>query len=80
MDQPKHPKKKNKLNSYAKFSGIAFQMIAIILLGAFVGVKMDQHFPNEQDIWTISITFVAVIVSVVTVIRSINSATNNKKE
>lgn len=79
MGQPKLPKKKNKLNSYAKFSGIAFQMIGIILLGAFVGVKMDRHFPNKHDIWTITITFVAVLISVVTVIRSINSATNTKK-
>lgn len=77
MDQPKPPKKREKLHKYARFSGIAFQMIAIILLGAYVGVKLDQNFPNENDLWTITITFVAVIISVITVIRNINSASNS---
>ncbi len=79
MNRQKSRNGKNKLNSYARFSGIAFQMIAIILLGTFAGMKLDRRFPNEFDLWTIILTFIAVIISVVTVIRSINRATKNNE-
>ena len=47
MDRQKHPKKKNQLNSYARFSGIAFQMMVIIGLGCWGGVKLDESYPND---------------------------------
>ena len=32
---------KNNLNNYAKYSGIAFEMLGIIFLGVWGGIKLD---------------------------------------
>ena len=60
---------KDKLNSYARFSGIAIQMFAIIAVGTFVGVKLDERYPNEHNIYTLVLSLLSVIMSIVYVIR-----------
>lgn len=62
---------KDKLNSYARFSGIAIQMFAIIAVGTFVGVKLDERYPNEHNIYTLVLSLLSVIMSIVYVIRRI---------
>ena len=32
---------KNNLNNYAKYSGVAFEMLGIIFLGVWGGIKLD---------------------------------------
>jgi len=66
-------KPKKPLNTYAKYSGILFQMIAIVFIGSFIGVKLDQKFPNEHSAYTIIVSFCSVVVSVYFVIKQINS-------
>lgn len=65
------PKKNNSLNNYAKYSSIAFQMIAIVAIGSFVGVKIDDHFGNENNLWTIILSLCSTILAVIFVIRRI---------
>jgi F0F1-type ATP synthase membrane subunit a len=62
---------KDKLNSYARFSGIAIQMFTIIAVGTFVGVKLDEHFPNTHNLYTLTLSLGSVIMSIVYVIRRI---------
>ena len=49
--QEKKPKNQEKtaksLSNYAKYSSLAFQMIAIILIGVFGGIKLDQWLEYE---------------------------------
>lgn len=57
----KQEKRKNQLTNYAKYSNIAFQMIGIILVGVFGGMKLD-----EMVNWTFPVfTFVLTIFSVI---------------
>ncbi len=77
MGLQKHPKKKNSFNSYARFSGIAFQMIAIVMVGSFIGVKLDDKFPNEHNWYTLALSLASVILSVIFVIRNINLASKD---
>jgi len=76
MKQQK-PRKENQFNAYARYSGIVFQMLAIIVVGSFIGVKLDENFPNDRNLFTISLALVSVIVSVIIVIRNINSASKD---
>ncbi len=76
MSQQK-PLKEKGFNSYARFTSIVFQMIAIIFVGTFVGMKLDEKFPNENNWFTIALAFSAVILSVVIVIRNINAASKD---
>ncbi|MCK0114474.1 AtpZ/AtpI family protein [Gelidibacter sp. F63206] len=72
------PKRDNPLNSYAKYSSIAIQMFAIIGIGSFIGVKIDDHYGNENNLWTIILSLTSTIVAVVFVIRRIIA--NSKDE
>ncbi|WP_400075845.1 AtpZ/AtpI family protein [Winogradskyella sp. R77965] len=62
---------KDRLNSYARFSGIAIQMFTIIAVGTFIGVKLDKKYPNEHNLYTLLLTLSSVIASIVYVIRRI---------
>lgn len=76
---PPKQKKNSALNTYAKYSAIAFQMLAIIGIGSFVGVKCDAYFGLENNLWTIILSLCATILAVVFVIRRIiaNSKTDD---
>jgi F0F1-type ATP synthase assembly protein I len=75
----KSEKKGNPLNStYARYSGMAIQMIAVIGVGTFIGVKLDEKFPNEHNLYTIGLSLASVIGSMVLVISQIIS--NSKKD
>lgn len=63
--------KASQLNSYAKYSGIAIQMFAIIGIGSFIGVKLDEHFNNKGNLWTIIFSLSSTILAIVFVIRRI---------
>lgn len=73
------PKKGNPLNSYAKYSGIAIQMFAIIGIGSFIGVKIDAYNEDTTNLWTIILSLTSTILAVVFVIRRIiaNSKDDN---
>lgn len=74
MEEDKDRKKKsNPLNSYARYSSIGLQMFAIIGIGTFVGVKLDEKFPNQHNLFTIILSLTSVIGSIVFVIRRIIS-------
>ena len=79
MNQPKDKnplKKKDQLNSYARLSGLGLQMLGIIAVGTFVGVKLDERYPNESNWFTLGLTLFSVIGAIVYVIRRIITASN----
>ncbi|GGK83680.1 hypothetical protein GCM10011405_34450 [Rufibacter glacialis] len=59
------------MKPYLKYSGLAFQMIAVITLAAVGGRKLDAHFQNETPWWTLGLLIVAVFASVYSVIVSL---------
>lgn len=74
------PKSKGKgaLNSYARYSSLAIQMFAIIALGTFAGVKLDEKYPNKHQAYTITLSLIAVLLAMFFVIRKILS--NSRKQ
>jgi F0F1-type ATP synthase assembly protein I len=72
-------KKNNPLNTYAQFSGIAFQMIAIIGLGVYLGVKLDEKYPNTYKLFTIIFSLLAIGIALYSVIRQVANFTNKQK-
>ena len=57
------PRKKQPLtnNSYAKYAGMGFQMAAIIGLGTFAGMKLDQYFGLKKiPAFTVTLSLLAV--------------------
>ena len=57
-------KKKKYLASYAKYSSIGFQMLAIILIGVFGGIKLDQWLEMGAPVFTIILSILSVILAI----------------
>jgi len=53
-------------------------MLAIIIVGTFVGIKLDEKFPNEHNLYTLALSLSSVIIAIVYVIRRIIA--DSKKE
>ena len=57
--KPKNPEKTAKsLSDYAKYSNLAFQMIAIILIGVFGGIKIDHWLKLKFPVFTVILVFI----------------------
>jgi len=55
-------------------------MGAIIAVGAFIGVALDEKYPNENNLFTLILTLFSVILSVFYVIKRINSSVKDKNK
>jgi len=60
-------------SNYAKYTGMAFQMMAIIGLSAFIGYKIDQWFDHKIQ-WVTAITCVfGVCLSIYQTIKQLKA-------
>lgn len=69
----------NPLKQLALLSGIGIQMVAIIAVGTFIGVNLDEAYPNQNNLFTLILTLTSVIISIYYVIRRVISASKNDK-
>lgn len=70
--EKKHNLPDNKgMSRFMYFSGMGFQMIAIIGLFAYVGHKIDESKGNEKPIFTAIFSLLGVGISLYSVIKSI---------
>jgi hypothetical protein len=63
----------NNGNSYLKYSGIGFQMIAIIGAFTYAGYKIDEAAHHSTKWVTAALSLTGVFVSLYVVIRSVKS-------
>ena len=68
MKLPDDPNK--GLNQYARYSGMAFQMMVIIVAGAFGGLKLDQWL-NTKPVLTVIFSISAVFLAIYYVTRDL---------
>ncbi len=61
----KDDKKDSPLKFYAKYSTLAFQMIAIIVVGAFGGKALDNWLELGFPVFTLVLTILSVAGSVI---------------
>ena len=72
MEQKPSSKKKQRYNDYARFSGMAIQMGAIIALGTWGGTKLDAYFVMKKfPVFTITLSLLSVFAAMYFVIRSL---------
>ncbi|KOY86231.1 hypothetical protein AD998_08795 [bacterium 336/3] len=64
-------KKKDQENvkGYAKYSGIAFQMIVSIGLAVWLGMYLDERQKLSQPWWTLGLTTMTVIAVMISIIK-----------
>ena len=56
-------------NEYLKYSGMAFEMFAIMGIFVFVGTKLDERLQNEKGWFTILGAILGTIVALVYTLR-----------
>ena len=61
----------SKSNSILRYSGMGLQMGAIMLLGAWAGIKLDKHFDIKNNTFTATLTILAVIIAVYLTIKDL---------
>jgi F0F1-type ATP synthase assembly protein I len=71
QDQPSSRKKQKNLNDYARYSGIVFQMVIIILAGTFGGIKLDSKLKLQIPVFTIVLSLLSVGLAIYIVIKDL---------
>jgi F0F1-type ATP synthase assembly protein I len=65
QSQKNQKKPLNKgLDNFARYSGLAFQMIGIIVLTAFGGVKLDKLTGWKTPVFTIVLSLLGVFAAI----------------
>ncbi len=57
------PKTKTRLNNWAKYSGLSIQMVIIILVGFFGGLKLDEFLQWKYPIFTVVLSLLAIFAA-----------------
>ena len=78
MDKQSHSSKRNprhqkhsQINEYVKYSGLAFQMAALILLGYWLGSKIDEWLNLSFPAFTIGLILAFLFTSFYSLIKSL---------
>lgn len=73
MDKEKpQNKKKQRLTEVGKYSAMTFQMAAIIAIGVWGGIKLDEYFGLEKfPVFTLSLSLLSTAGSVYFVIKDL---------
>lgn len=69
QNQP--PRKQSQINEYVKYSGLAFQMAALILLGYWLGSKIDKWLDLTIPVFTIILILAFLATSFYSLIKSL---------
>jgi len=63
------------MNSYAKYSTIAIQMMAIIAGGTYAGIKLDEYV-GKDNLFTVILSLSSVIIAMYLAIKDVIKFTN----
>lgn len=69
MDKNKYQKPKKQFDDFIRYSGLAFEMMAIIGAGTWLGIKIDQWLGLSFPAFTLSLIVLSVIGSIYHAIR-----------
>lgn len=68
---PPRPSRNNALGKYAYFTGVGFQMLAIIGIFTYIGHRIDRSRGGDIPLWTALFALIGVCISIYTVIRAV---------
>lgn len=76
MEDQQSQKKKNQKNQgnkgikdFARYSGIAFQMVGIILITVWGGKKLDELTGFQTPVFTIILSLIGVFAAIYTAVK-----------
>jgi len=60
-----------------KYAGMGFQMLAIIGLFTWIGIKLDSRSGNDQSIYTAVFSLIGVIIGIYTILKDFIHKSND---
>ncbi|WP_297089156.1 AtpZ/AtpI family protein [uncultured Draconibacterium sp.] len=69
-----------KANSFIRYSGLGFEMMATIAGFTFLGYKIDQWMQNEFKGFTLGLMILGVLVAIIYGIRNLLKTENKSKK
>ena len=63
--------KRPPLESYARYSSLAFQMFAIIGIGIYGGVKLDEWLKIGFPVFTVLLSIISVGAAIYTAVKDL---------
>ncbi len=66
-----HKQNKRGLKTFARLSGVAFQMGATFYLAVFLGKKVDAYFGHEKKIVTLIFVILAMVASIFSILAQL---------
>lgn len=61
--------KKNPLQTYVEYSALGIELVAIVLVCVFIGVKLDQWVPLRFPLFTLLFVAMGLAGSMVMLVR-----------
>jgi F0F1-type ATP synthase assembly protein I len=69
MDQNNFQKPKKKIDDFIRYSSLAFEMVVIMGIGVFVGIKIDSWLGFKFPVFTLVLMILSVIGAIYHAIR-----------
>lgn len=66
--------------NYMKYFGLAFQMCAIIGLGTWAGLKVQERSAMNFPVWVLLFCFVSIFVSFYQLFKSLKNDEGNSRD
>lgn len=66
---PSNPKQ--QLNNYGKYSGMAVQMVVIIMGGVFGGYYLDNYLQFKFPLFTVVFSLLSVVLAIYFVVKDL---------
>lgn len=63
--------KQRPVKNFLKYSALAFQMGAIIFIGCWGGMKLDEMYPNEHKMYMIICSLLGVGIALYTSLKGL---------
>ncbi|MCK9206942.1 MAG: AtpZ/AtpI family protein [Salinivirgaceae bacterium] len=63
--------KKSSMYFFARYSGLAFEMLGIIFLGTFGGHKIDEHRGTGFPLWTLILSLLSIAIAMYVVLKDL---------
>ncbi len=67
----KSEKTKKYLRDYGRYSTLAFRLIAVVMIGFFSGLKLDQWLNMKYPIFTVVLASVGLFLSLYLLIKDL---------
>jgi len=69
MNNKNLQKPKKKIDDFIRYSGLAFEMVAIMGIGVFAGMKIDQWLDLRFPAFTLGLLILSVVGAIYHAIR-----------